>query len=100
MLYADDLILLVESRDDLQSQMDRLCIYIDEIKIDINEKKTKVPVFTKRSSSKDIKTKTWFVGKKVDRRGKSYKYLRVALKNSGLFNEHVRQKLLKHSTHS
>ena len=45
MLYADDLILIAESRDDLQAQMDRLGIYVDKIKMDTNEKKTKVFVF-------------------------------------------------------
>ena len=42
LLYADDLILITESRKDLQSQMNGLGMYVDKIKMDINEKKTKV----------------------------------------------------------
>ena len=68
--------------------MDRLGIYVDKIKMDINEKKTKVLVFKKRSSNKN-ESKKWFIGKKVIEEAKSYKCLGVNIKDNGLFNEHV-----------
>ena len=39
MLYADDLILLAESEEDLQNQMNSLGKYADSLKMEINQKK-------------------------------------------------------------
>ena len=47
MLYADDLILLAETSEDLQLQMSQLGIYAKNLRMEINEKKTKVLVFKK-----------------------------------------------------
>ena len=38
-LYADDLILLADSEDDLQRQMNVLRIYADMFKMEVNKKK-------------------------------------------------------------
>ena len=42
MLYADDLILLAESEQDLQTQMNSLGTYADIFQMEVNQKKTKV----------------------------------------------------------
>ena len=64
-------------------------MYVDKIKMDINEKKTKVLVFRKRSKTKDINSKPWYIGEKLIEEAKSYKYLGVTIKDNGLFNDHV-----------
>ena len=68
--------------------MDRLGIYVDKMKMDINEKKTKVLVFKKCSSNKN-EWKKWFIDKKVIEEAKSYKYIGKTIKDNGLFNEHT-----------
>ena len=73
--YADDLILIAESREDLQSQINWLGMYVDKIKMDTNEKKTNVLVFRKQSKTKDINSKPWYIGEMLTEETKSYKYL-------------------------
>ena len=46
-MYADDLILFSDSREDLQKQMDKLENYCKQWKLEINNKKTKVMIFNR-----------------------------------------------------
>ena len=65
LFYADDLILIAESREDLQSQMDGLGMYVKKIWMDINEKKTKVLVFRRLGVPKDNNLKSRFIGESL-----------------------------------
>ena len=49
LLYADDLVLIAESEEDLKLQMRILDPYSDEFEIEINQKKTKVMIFNVKS---------------------------------------------------
>ena len=51
LLYADDLILISETRRSLQSCLDNLQAYCQKWKLTVNNKKTKVMVVEKRQSS-------------------------------------------------
>ena len=52
MPYADDLILLAESEQDLQTQINSLGTYADIFQMEVNQKKTKVLVFDKPAKLK------------------------------------------------
>ena len=88
MLYADDLILLAETREDLQPQMNQSGIYAKNLRMEINEKKTKVLLFTKGRKNKRLPQK-WQIGDKMIEEAKSYKHLGITVKDNGLFNEHI-----------
>ena len=47
LMYADDLVLISESKDGLQRQIDSLCEYCQKWKLKINTKKSKTMVFNR-----------------------------------------------------
>ncbi len=47
LMYADDLILLSETKEGLQSQIDKLCDYCTKWKLKVNIKKTKIMTFNR-----------------------------------------------------
>ena len=47
LMYADDLILLSETKEGLQKQIDKLSDYCDQWKLNINLKKTKIMIFNR-----------------------------------------------------
>jgi hypothetical protein len=75
LLYADDLILLSESENGLQSCLDNLNSYCNRWKLKINISKTKVIVFSKGKRKTDNLT-FYIENKKLEVVGK-YKYLGV-----------------------
>ena len=50
LMYADDLILISETKEGLQSQIDKLCEYCVKWKLNINTKKTKIMIFNRGNS--------------------------------------------------
>ena len=87
MIYADDLLLLSEIKEGLQSCLDSLQIYSDHWKLKINIVKTKVMIF----SSRKYKTENpsfqlnYSSTEIVDK----YKYLGIILSNNGNFKHAV-----------
>ena len=53
-MYADDLILLSETKEGLQKLLDKMEIYCNKWKLDVNIKKTKIMIFNR--GNKLIKT--------------------------------------------
>lgn len=47
LMYADDLILLSETKEGLQKQIDKMCVFCTKWKLKVNIKKTKVMVFNR-----------------------------------------------------
>ena len=47
LMYADDVILLSETKEGLQRQIDKLCEYCKKWKLNINSKKTKIMIFNR-----------------------------------------------------
>ena len=83
MLYADDLILVAESENDLRIEMNQLGIYSNLVRMEVSQKKTKVMVFSKTRKGIPKNNKRWKIGEiKIDE-AKSYKYLGVIIRNNG-----------------
>ena len=81
MLYADDLILLAESEEDFQSQMNSLGRYAVLFGMEKAQKKTKVLVFDKPVNVKKRTPKVWEIGKIRIEKDKSSKYLGAIFTN-------------------
>ncbi len=79
LFYADDLVLLAESAEDLQNQLDTLHTYTSNIQMEFNVKKTKVMVL-KRNKRKINNQSQWQLGSKDIKECNSYKYLGVTIK--------------------
>ena len=88
LLYADDLILLAESEEDLQLQMNQLHKYQETFQMEVNQTKTKVMIFSK-SKKKQKLNRNWKIGHHDIEETDSYKYLGIIFKNNGSFLEHV-----------
>ena len=89
MLYADDLILLAESEQDLQTHMNSLGTYADIFRMEVNQKKTKVLIFDKPAKLKKRASKTWSIGNINIEEDQIYKYLGVVFISKGSFIEHA-----------
>ena len=94
LLYADDLVLVAETQEDLQTQLDILKDFTDDIKMEVNIGKTKVMVLRK-NKRKSHSQKTWFLGEQELQECDSYKYLGVTIKSNDSFNEHIENINLK-----
>ena len=96
LIYADDVLLLSESKEGLQSCLDSLNVYCDYWKLRINTEKTKVMVF----SAGKIKTDNikFTLNKSDIEIVDNYKYLGILLSYNGNFKhaaDHLYQKSLK-----
>ena len=78
LLYADDLVIIANTRFDLQKKLDRLHQYCIKKCLSVNIKKSKILVIRKRTSSFIFSTDTL---EEVD----SYKYLGLTFCRNGLF---------------
>ncbi len=87
LLYADDLILLSESAEGLQDQIDRVNAYCKTWALQINKNKSKIMIFNKRSTD--------MLHFHVDNESleivKEYKYLGVLITKSGSFSQAIKQ---------
>ena len=50
LMYADDLIILSDTKEGLQKQIDRIGVYCDKWKLEVNIKKTKIMIFNRRNN--------------------------------------------------
>ena len=82
LMYADDLILLSESKDGLQSCLDRLYDYTQQWDLKLNLKKTKIMIF--QNTGRRIPTSFTF-GENVVQAASEYKYLGTVITNTGNF---------------
>ena len=89
MLYADDVILLAESEQDLQTQMNSLGTYANIFQMEVNQKKTKVLIFDKSAKLKKRPSKMWTIGDVKIEEDRIYKYLGVIFTSDGSFLEQV-----------
>ena len=92
LLYADDLVLISSDRNDLQSQLDALNNFSRSLKMEVNMDKTKTMVIRKnRQKSRDQSKnqQIWKIGDDEIKDCDSYKYLRVILKSSRSFSDHI-----------
>ena len=88
MLYADDLVLLAETEQDLNLQMQVLGNYTVKWNMEINSSETKVMIFNdpRKRKEGDIFCR---INEHNIHISKSYKYLGVILNNKHSFKDHV-----------
>jgi hypothetical protein len=95
LLYADDVVLLSETKDGLQNCITSLKNFCDNIGMEININKSKIMIFNK--AGKILPTK-FMIGDEELELAKEYKYLGIILTPSGSFTaakEQLYQKSLK-----
>ena len=86
LLYADDLLILSETKEGLQKSLDNLHDYCNTWKLQLNVKKTNVVIFASRQPKK---TCDFRFGTNNITIVKSYKYLGVKFTDNGYFTEAV-----------
>ena len=89
LLYADDLILISETKTGLQSCLDNLQAYCQKWKLTVNNKKTKVMVVEKRQSSAQIHRFNF--QKEFLEICKLYPYLGTMITNNGNFKVNIEE---------
>ena len=88
LLYADDLVLLSNTKSDLQHKLDILHDYCNEWCLEVNIKKTKVIIF---NNSGRLMKETFYLGNDIIECVKQYRYLGLTLENNGKFTEAKKQ---------
>ena len=91
MLWADDIVLLSETKEGLQQCLDNLGNYCNEWKLEINFKKTKSIIFNK--TGKNIKNNGLKLNSIKIENVSSFPYLGFTISASGKFNHGI-QKLI------
>ena len=86
LLYADDLVILSESPDGLQSNLNSLEEYCKKWKLSVNPQKSKVMIFSNPSSRRcGIQADSFYFGPTKLEVVTEYKYLGVIFSNNGSF---------------
>ena len=84
--FADDLVILSESRSGLAESLNKLNTYCDEWGLKINPSKTNVMIFNRAFSNK-IRNETFCIGPDVITTTNSYCYLGVEITSTGSFHK-------------
>ena len=87
LMYADDLLILSESRNGLQNSLNMLQCYCNNWKLDLNVKKTKAMVFS--TSSKKEHAQFMFGSSKIDVTD-AYTYLGIKFTRKATFKEAIK----------
>ena len=74
LMYADDLIIMATSPEELQKSLDKLSLYCEKWKLNVNIKKTKIMTFSKGTN---VKNHPFKINNKVVEHTKEYKYLGI-----------------------
>ena len=88
LLYADDIVLLAESRKDLQQMMDLVASYAKKWRFEINPKKSQVMVAGTKWAPRNIQ---WKMGGLHLEQTKSYKYLGLEITRTGSWSKHIKK---------
>ena len=88
LFYADDLVLLSHSRQGLQNSLNALSNFCNKWHMSINEKKSKIMIFTNKKLSKPP---TFNINSKPLNQVDDYTYLGVKITASGNFSPHLKQ---------
>ena len=83
LLWADDIVLLSESGEGLQSMLQNFSVYVKENRMEINAKKTKCIIFNKTGR---FLRRSFQVGEKIIFTTNTYKYLGFVMTPSGEIN--------------
>lgn len=88
LLYADDLVIFSETKNDLQSKLDIIHNYCNEWCLEVNSNKTKIIIFNNNGK---ILQDDFHIGTDNLECVKQYKYLGIVIENTGKFNEARKQ---------
>lgn len=92
LIYADDVILIAESRDQLQMMLNRVNEYCEEHDLKLNREKTKWMVFGQRGRPPK---ENIYIEKKTIVKVKEFKFLGVVFKANGSFTKHIQNRKIK-----
>jgi exonuclease III len=83
LMYADDLVLLSESKEGLQTNLENLTTYCKKWGLRVNTKKTKIIIFnTRKASNPD----TFWMAEQPIQVVDEYRYLGIIFKSNGTFD--------------
>lgn len=91
--YADDVVMMAETEEEMKGMMRRAKRYFEGKGLEVNEKKTKIIVFSKGGGKR--KKRDWKWGEKEIEEVKSYDYLGYRITRNNTDNEHVKQRVKK-----
>lgn len=92
LLYADDIVLIAEDRNVLQSMINKLRRYCDMWNLEINMEKSEIMIM-KQGGGRVSRTERWKYGNVDIRIVKKYKYLGIELTPSLNFEQHFKNKV-------
>ena len=77
LLYADDMVLVAESAEQLQQQLDNLHQWCTVRGMSVNSAKTEVVVFGNKAAVSSERQQTWKIGSRDIKRTQAFKYLGI-----------------------
>lgn len=92
LLYADDIVLIAESKQNLQRMLDKVSEYAKKWRFELNPSKSQVVVFGKRQPPRTVK---WRLGDNEIQQVSQYKYLGIELTRTLRWNVYVKRILAK-----
>lgn len=87
--YADDIVLLAESEDEMKSMMERLEVYLEEKNLELNTEKTKI-MRIKREPGK-LEKRDWRWSKRKIKEVKEIEYLGYVMQRNRRQEAHIRE---------
>jgi hypothetical protein len=100
LLYADDIVMMAESPEDLQKMIDTLQEFAARWRFEVNKSKTQVMVIRERESERRVRLEkpegnTWLYNGEPLKVVKEYKYLGVWITDDLKWSYHTRKTLIK-----
>jgi hypothetical protein len=86
LLYADDLVFIADSKEQLQKTMNTTTEFLQQWRFIVSARKTQVVVFA-RSETRSLKDRVWQIGKETVHDVRSHKYLGLIFRKGGLWNK-------------
>lgn len=90
LMYADDLAIVAESRDQLQMMINKTKEYCDRVKLRMNIEKTKWMIF-----GGDVRKEKIYINRKQIEKVTSYKFLGVVFQKDGKWTKHIEERKKK-----
>jgi hypothetical protein len=86
LLYADDLVLIADSEEQLQEMMNTTTEFLQQWRFVVSARKTQVVAFG-RGETRSLKDRVWQIGNETVHDVRSYKYLGLIFEKGGLWNK-------------
>jgi hypothetical protein len=84
LLFADDMVVMAETAENLQESLNRVCEYCEKWGLEVNVEKTKIVVFRKRGKV----ASQWYFDTELVEVVDSFNYLGVVANYNGSFTSH------------